>query len=175
MSKKSNNFVGCGHVVNVFSPETKEHIKVEGHVGLWYVIEDKYYESKGTLFLCEHETYGDEVACVIIDKDYNLILDDVWNGFDDYEEAVAWEDYKKEMFSVLKKKRLMGTPMLGEEIQRVTLYRVKFEKEIYEVILLDTPIIGKTDRNITFFYQNNKPTRYGVLEQKLKEYYNSNP
>lgn len=173
MSKKSNNFVGCGHIVNVFSPETKEHIKVEGHVGLWYVIEEKYYENKGTLFLCEHETYGDEVACVIIDKDYNLILDEVWNGFDDYEEAVEWEKYKADLFSVLNTQHLKGNFTPNDNTQTVTLYRVKFEKEIYEVILLDTPI-GKTDRNITFFYQGNKPIRYGVLEQKLKKHYNFN-
>lgn len=174
MSKKFNNFVGCGHSINAFVSETTEHIKVKGHIGLWYVIDRKYYENIGTLYLCEHETYGDETACVIIDKDYNLIIDDVWNGFDDYEEAIEWEKEKAELFSVIQEKHLMGTPMLGKDIQRVILYKVKFEGKIYEVILLDTPVTG-SDRNITFFYQDNKPVaRWGILEEKLKKHYSYN-
>ena len=32
----------------------------------------------------------DEAAGVIVDEDGNLVLEDVWNGFDDLEEA-GWE------------------------------------------------------------------------------------
>ena len=38
------------------------------------------------LFLLESENYGDETAGVIIDKDRNVIMSDVWNGFSDYHE-----------------------------------------------------------------------------------------
>lgn len=31
----------------------------------------------------EHDTYGDEAACVIVDERGKLVLDDVYNGFDD--------------------------------------------------------------------------------------------
>lgn len=60
-------------------------IEVEGHIGTWYVIDtDKI---NGTAyFLLEHEEHGDEAACVIVDSDRKLVLDDVWNGFDDLKE-----------------------------------------------------------------------------------------
>ena len=35
------------------------------------------------MFLLEHQTYGDEAASLIVDQDLNVVLDDVWNGFDD--------------------------------------------------------------------------------------------
>lgn len=57
-------------------------IKVKGHVGKWYVIDNSYYNGK-RVFLLEHETYGDAAACVIVDENGDLILEDVWNGFDD--------------------------------------------------------------------------------------------
>lgn len=67
-----------------------ENIKVNGHIGTWYVIDTKTYFGS-TLYLLEHETYGDETSGVIIDEGNNLILDDVWNGFLDYEESSIYE------------------------------------------------------------------------------------
>ena len=64
----------------------REGIRVEGHVGTWYVIDE--WEERG-LFLLEHEKYGDEAACVIVDSEGNLVMEDVWNGFEDYEEVFA--------------------------------------------------------------------------------------
>lgn len=65
--------------------EGSSNIEVEGHIGTWYVIDtDKL---NGTAyFLLEHEEHGDEAACVIVDSDGKLVLDDVWNGFDDLKE-----------------------------------------------------------------------------------------
>lgn len=81
--------------ININDKSTLEHIKVERHRGKWYVIENMYV-SPATIsnyngkpywaFLCEHETYGDETACVIINEDGELILDDVWNDWDDLDE-----------------------------------------------------------------------------------------
>jgi hypothetical protein len=65
----------------------KEGIRVEGHCGTWYVIAEEVYDGK-TLYLLEHEQYGDEAACVIVDDEGNLVLDDVWNGFEDYEDCI---------------------------------------------------------------------------------------
>ena len=64
-----------------------EGIKVEGHRGKWYAIDGRMI--KGTLYLLlEHETYGDEAAGLIVTaKTHKVILDDVWNGWLDYEEA----------------------------------------------------------------------------------------
>lgn len=65
-------------------------IRVEGHRGKWYVIDvtNTVKDHKPmTLLLLEHETYGSDAASVITDSGFNLIMDDVWNGFDDYFEA----------------------------------------------------------------------------------------
>ena len=78
------------------------HIKVAGHVGRWYAVDDGWFRwtedtpageartVRAHLFLLEHETYGDEAANVIVDEGGNLVLEDVWNGFDDLED-IGWE------------------------------------------------------------------------------------
>lgn len=72
-----------------------DRIIVKGHVGTWYTIETQITD--GILYLLlEHEAYGDETACVIIDIDGNLILEDVWNGFDDLDEYL--DDVKQNNF-----------------------------------------------------------------------------
>lgn len=67
--------------------DLREGIKIAGHRGTWYVIDERDYDGE-TLYLLEHETYGDEAACLIVNSDKDVILEDVWNGFDDYEEAL---------------------------------------------------------------------------------------
>ena len=78
---------------------TSDHIRVEGHEGTWYVIDEGNFvltpdtddgrplTIPAHLFLLEHETYGDEAAHVIVDENGHLALEDVWNGFDDLEDA----------------------------------------------------------------------------------------
>lgn len=39
------------------------------------------------LFLLEHEEYGDKAASIIVDEAGRLVLEDVWNGFEDLEDA----------------------------------------------------------------------------------------
>ena len=64
-----------------------EGIRVEGHRGTWHVIDRKKYNGQALLLL-EHDTYGEDVASVIVtEKTHKLKLDDVWNGWLDYEEA----------------------------------------------------------------------------------------
>lgn len=87
---------------------TKEsdHIEVEGHFGTWYVIADGMFELTpdtengpqtitAHLFLLEHEEYGDEAACVIVDENGSLVLEDVYNGFSDLEEC-GWAEVESE-------------------------------------------------------------------------------
>lgn len=62
--------------------ENSKRISVDGHTGTWYVTDTQTVDNK-QYFLLEHETYGDEAAGVIVDTNGNLILDDVYNGFDD--------------------------------------------------------------------------------------------
>ena len=65
--------------------QNSTNIEVNGHTGTWYVIDTT--EITGTeYFLLEHEEHGDEAASVIINAKGELVLDDVWNGFNDLEE-----------------------------------------------------------------------------------------
>lgn len=63
-------------------------IKIEGHTGTWYVI-DHMNDSGQDLYLLESEQHGDMAACLIVYRWGAIVLDDVWNGFDDYFEWLA--------------------------------------------------------------------------------------
>ena len=60
-----------------------DSIKIKGYYGTWYVIDAALYGE--WYFLLEHETYGDEVASLIVDSEGNVIVDDVYNGWDSLE------------------------------------------------------------------------------------------
>ena len=64
------------------------NIRVEGHIGTWYQIASAIIQGR-EYYLLEHEDYGDEVACVIVDKTDAVVLEDVWNGFDDLYEHLG--------------------------------------------------------------------------------------
>lgn len=75
--------------------EKSDGIKVKGHIGTWYVIGN--HTRQGTqYFLLEHETYGGEVASVIVTAGGALVVEDVWNGFDDLEEHFEYLSMKEE-------------------------------------------------------------------------------
>lgn len=82
----------CSAVVNAKQNDASmlnaesDEIEIEGYSGTWYVIDSHKFDDK-ELFLLESEIYGDEAACLIVDENRNLIMDDVYNGFDDYLEA----------------------------------------------------------------------------------------
>jgi hypothetical protein len=73
-----------------------DEIEIDGYVGSWYVIDERETEMHGTIYLLEHEEYGDETYCIIIDSNKNILLEDVWNGFLDYEEAFIEKSYSYE-------------------------------------------------------------------------------
>jgi Large polyvalent protein-associated domain 18 len=58
--------------------------KIEGHKGKWYIL-DKGFHNGEKVFLMEHETHGEDVAHIIVNADQKIIMEDVWNGFDDLE------------------------------------------------------------------------------------------
>ncbi|OQY06692.1 MAG: hypothetical protein B6I28_06165 [Fusobacteriia bacterium 4572_132] len=60
----------------------KENITIEGHIGTWYVIGKDYHNGK-SVYLLEHEKYGEDAPHIIVDKNYNVIRSNVHNGFDD--------------------------------------------------------------------------------------------
>ena len=57
-------------------------LTVAGHIGTWHTI-DQHEIGGHSFYLMEHDTYGDEAACIIVDERGKLVLDDVYNGFDD--------------------------------------------------------------------------------------------
>lgn len=72
-----------GYLVESLASET--NIRLEGYIGTWYVISKKIHEGK-MLYLLENEMLGDSATGIIIDANKNIILDDVYNGFDDLED-----------------------------------------------------------------------------------------
>ena len=58
-------------------------LSVAGHVGTWHAID--HIEVDGhTFYLMEHDTHGDEAACLIVDERGRLSVSDVYNGFDEH-------------------------------------------------------------------------------------------
>ena len=58
---------------------------IDGYEGTWYVVDTETIDGK-ELFLLENEDFGDETFGIIIDRDRNILVDEVWNGFSDYHE-----------------------------------------------------------------------------------------
>lgn len=64
----------------------KSGLVVKGHRGTWYVISETL-RSGQMVYLLESEIWGDDAPCLIVDKFVRVIIDDVHNGFDDYDES----------------------------------------------------------------------------------------
>lgn len=96
----AKNYYGCGHTINIKDVKTQQHIRLEKHRGLWSVVDyrhsdsfPEYKDASCFFFLCEHEKMGDEAAYVIINQNYEIILEGVWNGFSDLKEYLADLDW----------------------------------------------------------------------------------
>lgn len=59
-------------------------VKLGGHVGTWYVI-DVTIRNGQKYYLFESEIFGDEAPCLITDGNYQIVKDEVYNGFEDLE------------------------------------------------------------------------------------------
>lgn len=58
-------------------------IKINGYYGSWYVI-DVLETYDGDLFLLKSELYGDKVPGIIVNDCNEVVLDYVYNGFEDW-------------------------------------------------------------------------------------------
>ena len=58
-------------------------LAVSGHIGTWHAIDHKEVDGH-TFWLMEHDTYGDEAACIIVDNYGKLAISDVYDGFDEH-------------------------------------------------------------------------------------------
>lgn len=68
-------------------PDELDGVKIEGYPGKQHSI-DKLYYGTHCLYLMEHDTYGDMTESLIIDEDLRLLVPDVWNGFEDFYDAL---------------------------------------------------------------------------------------
>ena len=57
-------------------------LAVSGHVGTWHTIDHREIDGH-TFYLMEHDSFGDEAACLIVDERGRLTVEDVYNGFDE--------------------------------------------------------------------------------------------
>ncbi len=57
------------------------HFHIEGKEGSWLAFDSMIVDGR-QFFLMEHETYGKEAAWIVLDEDGKLIVDNVYQGFD---------------------------------------------------------------------------------------------
>ena len=55
-------------------------IIIPDRIGTWYVIDCVVYE-ENVYYLLEHEEFGDETACLIVDNNNNVIDDEVYDDW----------------------------------------------------------------------------------------------
>ena len=83
-----DTFIEIPDFMKVTSSESGGLIKdtvgyeIEGKDGTWEVVDYLFVEGKN-YFLMEHEQYGTNVAYVVLNQNGKVIVDSVYNGFDD--------------------------------------------------------------------------------------------
>ena len=58
-------------------------LAVAGHVGTWHTVDHMEVDGH-TFWLMEHDTFGDEAPCIILDEQGKLAISDVYDGFDEH-------------------------------------------------------------------------------------------
>ncbi len=71
------------YLKKILSDIQKNKIKIEEYIGTWHIIDSKYHMGDA-IFLLEHEDLGDDEPCLIVDKYFRVLADDIYNGFDEY-------------------------------------------------------------------------------------------
>jgi hypothetical protein len=67
----------------------KDSIRIKCYKGTWYVI-DRTTRNNKEYFLLESEIWGDDVPCIIVDENNKVVMDDVHNGFTDFDEMLGY-------------------------------------------------------------------------------------
>lgn len=68
--------------------KNSDGIKVAGHRGKWYVIEEVIYQGE-RYFLLEHETYGNDAPWIAVTEKGLLVMEDIWDGVEQLIECLA--------------------------------------------------------------------------------------
>lgn len=69
----------------------KSDFKIQGHKGLWYMIDTIEIDSV-TYYLCESCLFGEDAPHIIINHDSQIVLENVHNGFEDLFEELGIEN-----------------------------------------------------------------------------------
>ena len=63
-------------------------VELDGYSGAWNVIENAEIDGR-ELFMLENDYYGDSVAYIVADKDGNIVDNNVWGDFEEYENTLV--------------------------------------------------------------------------------------
>lgn len=122
----------------------KDGIKVEGHRGTWYVIDEMVDDKYGRIYLLEHETYGDMAASVIVDGNGKLLLEDVWNGFEDWEEFGNTVKVRITWFDELFPENSLESEFTMTEEEFDILVEDKYYDEVMDMYYTEDNTVGYT-------------------------------
>ena len=112
-------------------------IEIAGHEGTWYVIDEGDFQITpdvdgkpetltAHLFLLESELYGEDAAGLIVTDEKQIVMEDVWNGFDDLEDA-GWEKARKIECPVCKGEFLREDMTFTRDCHGITYRLVCFD------------------------------------------------
>ncbi len=59
--------------------ENTSGMAVDGHIGTWHTIDHKEIDGH-TFWLMEHDTFGDDASCIIVDERGDLVLSHIYDG-----------------------------------------------------------------------------------------------
>ena len=62
--------------------------KIDGYSGLWYSIDSEVIDGE-VYYLLESEEFGDDIPCIIVDSDFSVVFEDVYNGLWEYKEYLG--------------------------------------------------------------------------------------
>ncbi len=68
--------------------ERSFRVELDGYSGAWNVIENAEIDGR-ELFMLENDYYGDSVAYIVADKDGNIVDNNVWGDFEEYENTLV--------------------------------------------------------------------------------------
>ena len=68
------------HVPGQLITRNTDKIKIQGHVGKWYVIDETTHKGR-LIFLLQHETYGDDAAHIAVDENGKVVCEEIYDDF----------------------------------------------------------------------------------------------
>ena len=127
---------------------------IEGKEGSWLAFDSIIIDGK-EFFLMEHTTYGFDAAWVVLDEDGKLVVDNVYNGFD---EAV-----QKEIQEYLNPVQIIAEPQ-KQENPPLENWQKSYENGEY---LRSAEITEEQNYNMIDGRMNNLPSKPRKIGQRI--------